>query len=283
MPQPIIIKWVVPSGSAVSPTYDANGNMTNNGNGQTYTWDAKNELIKITYSSGATSNFTYDGKSRRTKIVEKNSSGTVTSTKQYVWIGSAIAEERDAGNTVTKRFLPQGEQQGGMSYYYTRDHLGSVREMTNSSGTIVARYDYDPYGRTTLVSGTNLSDFQYAGYYAHQPSGLNLTKYRAYDPNTGRWLSRDPIGENGGINLYEYCDDNPISRRDPLGLQWQFIIKQLISKEMKNGGSLGGKYHDYGCSLISSLVTHATCGPNATICTYSCIRGDTLMKLPPFR
>src|SRR5271154_2654162 len=106
-----------------------------------------------------------------------------------------MAEERNASNVVTKRFYPQGEQISGTSYYYTRDHLGSVREMTNSSGTIEARYDYDPYGRVTTITGTIPSDFQYAGYYEHATSGLNLTLYRAYDPNTARWLSRDPLGE----------------------------------------------------------------------------------------
>jgi len=87
--------------------------------------------------------------------------------------------------------------------------------MLNSSGTIVARYSYDPYGRTTLVQGANLATKQYAGYYQHQPSGLYLTLYRAYDSNTGRWLSRDPIGENGGINLYGYVGNNPIYWTDP--------------------------------------------------------------------
>ncbi len=208
---------VVPSGSGVTPTYDANGNMTNNGNGQTYTWDAKNELITITYTGGAASNFIYDGLNRRVKIVEKNNSGTVTSTKQYIWIGNTIAEERDASNAVTKRLLPQGEQQGGTAYYYTRDHLGSVREMLNSSGTIVARYGYDPYGRTTLASGTNLATFQYTGDYYHQTSGLNLTKYRAFDPNTGRWLSRDRLGD---VNLYDYVQNSPLDRIDTSGLVW---------------------------------------------------------------
>ena len=55
-----------------------------------------------------------------------------------------------------------------MSYYYTRDHLESVREMCSSSGTIVSRMSYDPYGRTTLVSGTNLATFQYTGDYYHE-------------------------------------------------------------------------------------------------------------------
>ena len=105
-----------------------------------------------------------------------------------------------------------------IAYYYTRDHLGSVREMLNSSGTIVARYSYDPYGRVTLVSGSNLATMQYAGYYAHATSGLNLTWYRGYDPNTGKWLSRDPIGTKGGINLYDYSFDDPINRIDLWGL-----------------------------------------------------------------
>ncbi len=90
--------------------------------------------------------------------------------------------------------------------------------MVNSSGTIVARYNYDPYGRTTLVSGTNLSTFQYAGYYTHATSGLNLTMFRAYDPNVGRWLNRDFIGENRGINLYGYVGDDPENSTDPIGL-----------------------------------------------------------------
>ncbi len=220
---------VVTSGSTPATlAYDANGNVTTDESGNQYQWDALNRLVTITYSSGATSNFAYDGLSRRVSIIEKNSSGTVTSTKNYLWIGSEIAEERDASNTVTKRFFPQGEQQiasgTATPYYYTRDHLTSTREMCSSTGAIVARYSYDPYGRTTLVSGTNLATFQYAGYYAHQTSGLLFTSAgdgnsigRPYDPTTGRWLSRDSIGENGGLNLYGYVGDNPINYYDPSG------------------------------------------------------------------
>lgn len=105
-----------------------------------------------------------------------------------------------------------------MSYYYTRDHLGSVRELVNSSGAIVARYDYDPYGRTTVITGTVPSDFQYAGYYTHATSGLNLTMFRAYDPNTARWLSRDPLGEGSDATLYSYVWNDPLELFDPLGL-----------------------------------------------------------------
>ena len=162
--------------------------------------------------------FAYDGLSRRVQIVEQNATGGVTSTKNYLWIGQQIAEERSSTNSVTKRFFPQGEQQSGSPYYCTRDHLGSVRELISSTGTIFARYSYSDYGVRTYVQGSGSANFQYAGMYLHAASGLNLTLYRAYDPNTGRWLSRDPIGEKGGINLYGYALDDPIDSTDSSGL-----------------------------------------------------------------
>ena len=122
------------------------------------------------------------------------------------------------------------ETASGQAYYYTSDHLGSTREMCDGSGNIVARYDYDSYGRTTLVSGTDMASFQYAGMYKHQTSGFYLTEYRAYDPTTARWLSRDPAGEIetddgddddgtvGGMNLYGYVDNDPLNYYDDDGL-----------------------------------------------------------------
>jgi RHS repeat-associated protein len=105
-----------------------------------------------------------------------------------------------------------------MAYYYTRDHLGSIRELVNGSGAIVSRLSYDPYGKTTVVSGTTLPTFGYAGMLWHQTSGEYQTWHRIYDPTTGRWQSEDPIGERGGLNLYGYADQDPIERIDLLGL-----------------------------------------------------------------
>jgi RHS repeat-associated protein len=194
-------------------TYDANGNLSNDGNGKVYGYDAVNRLISITQSSGVTG-FAYDGEGRR---VQETLNGTLI--KQWVWCdGAQPCEERDASNNVTKRFYAHGEQIGGANYYFTFDHLTSVKELTNSAGSLVARYDYDPYGRRTLVSGTDMADFGFTGFYYHQASGLNLTWFRAYDANFGRWLTRDPLGQIGGVNLYQYVADNPTNRIDPLGL-----------------------------------------------------------------
>jgi RHS repeat-associated protein len=180
--------------------------------------------------------FTYDGFGRRTQLVEKNN-GTVTSTKKFIWSGMQLCEELDGNNTVTKRFYRDGEQIGTASYYFTRDHLGSVREMTDNSGTIVARYDYDPYGRrgpNQITSGAVEADFGFTGYYVHAPSGLHLALYRAYDADTGRWINRDPIEEEGGLNLYVYVSNDSINMVDPLGLVDCALLESFIFRTEHN-------------------------------------------------
>ena len=210
------------SGASRTVTYDSNGNVLNNGAGQTYAWDAENRLITITQTSGTTG-FAYNGLGQR---VQETLNGTVI--KQWVWgQNPQPLEERNASDSVTKRFYGSlGEQIGSSSYYFTTDHLGSIREMVDSSGTTQARYAYDPYGRRTLVSGTDLADFGFTGDYFHAATGLSLTQFREYDPNLGRWLSRDPLGEYAGINLYGYVTNDPINLIDSLGLcnEWQASV-----------------------------------------------------------
>lgn len=142
------------------------------------------------------------------------------SDRRYVWAGEELIQERNGTtpSTITRRYYPTGVNDNGIVYYTTRDHLGSVREVHTASGALAARYKYDPYGNRTLTAGTYASDVAFAGYFFHAPSGLYLTHYRAYDPRIGRWLSRDPIAEAGGINLYAYVGGEPVGMVDPLGL-----------------------------------------------------------------
>jgi RHS repeat-associated protein len=83
---------------------------------------------------------------------------------------------------------------------------------------------YDAWGVRTTQGAQDAASFGFTGHLEHKELGLVFTLYRAYDPATGRWLSRDPIGENGGINLYGYVVNNPVNYVDPLGLiNWSTI------------------------------------------------------------
>jgi RHS repeat-associated protein len=211
---------VTNNGISESITYDLNGNQTSvitATSTNTYQWDAADRLVSITGPTNQ-SLFVYDGLGRRTQIIELQNGASVA-TNNFIWDGQALSEQRDnTGTNVSKRFFGQGEQISGTNYYFTRDHLGSVREVMNSAGVIQARYDYDPFGRQTQLSGTIIADFGYAGLYMHVPSGLNMTLFRAFSSDLGRWLSRDPSGESSGMNLYAYVYNNAINFTDPLGL-----------------------------------------------------------------
>ena len=164
-----------------------------------FSFDAENRLIQIQYpGTNNFSTFVYDGLGRNVSIVE-TTAGSVTSTENFVWCGNDRCEQRNSSSTITAQCFKLGETISGTSYFYFRDTPGSVREMTNSSGTVQAEYAFDPYGRVTKISESTPSDFQYAGYYLHQRSGLNLTVSRAYVPALGRWLSRDPLEEGAAL------------------------------------------------------------------------------------
>ena len=166
--------------------------------------------------------FTYDGLSRRISIANTPAGGGTAVTVSYIWCGSEICQARDATNAVTRQYLAEGEYvpgSPGQSYFYGIDRIGTVRRVFASTGGTPA-YAFDPYG-VPLQATAPLTDFGYSGMFQEQASGLALTQFRAYDPKAGRWLSRDPLGEQSaeGTNLYAYVMGNPVSFIDPLGLQ----------------------------------------------------------------
>jgi len=174
--------------------------------------------IGITYpGTNNYSQFTYDGLDRCVDIVE-TSGGSVTSTKQFVWCGNNMCEARNAVGAITAQYFLFGQTISSSNYFQNKDYLGSVRELTDGSGNIQAQYGYDPHGQVTKLQGVLASDLQYAGYYYHAPSGLSLTPHRLYSSKLGRWISRDPIGEASGTNLYAYVTNDPILFTDILGL-----------------------------------------------------------------
>jgi len=222
------IQLSVATGTSSSLTYDLNGNMTSDGT-NSYSWDAEDRLIQITYpGSGNNSQFSYDPWGRNVTIQEY-SGGSLVSTKQFVWCaGTKPREARDASSNVTAQYFSLGETISGTGYVYDLDILGSVREMTNSSGAVQSQYTYDPYGQVTKLQGSLAADMQYAGYYQHAASGLSLTRTRAYRSSLARFINRDAIGEHGGLNLYDYVSNKPVTYRDPLGFVGETYTNEEI-------------------------------------------------------
>lgn len=198
-------------------SFDENGNMLNDGI-KSYEWDAADRIVKITYpGTGNTTQFAYDSHNSLAKLIEKTSD-SISSIKQYVRCTYLICEERDASAILMKQFFGWGQSNSDINYYYTRDRLGSVKEMIDTSGHNQAQYDFDTWGIPKANNVTQDSDFQFCGYYIHSRSGLNLTVFRAYASSMGRWLNRDPIEEGGSVNLFKYVSNLPITHSDPLGL-----------------------------------------------------------------
>jgi RHS repeat-associated protein len=203
--------------------YDANGNVLDDGV-NTYAWDGEDRLVKsVRKSDGHLSRFGYDGLGRRMRIAETDAGDTTTT--HYAWCGGATPCAARQHGMLTS-LEAQGENGGSQSprrILYARDHQGSVMQSVSVSGSVLGSQLYTPYGQPYQVSGRG-ANLGFAGMFFHAPSGLNLAPHRIYCARSGRWLSRDPIGEAGGTNLYAYADDSPIENIDPLGDTWRSIF-----------------------------------------------------------
>jgi RHS repeat-associated protein len=205
-------------------TYDNNGNLTNDGV-NTYTWDARNRLIRI--SGGANATFVYDSLGRRTS----KTIGGVNA--HFIYDGHDITAEI-GGSAVGAHYLrslgidePFVRQTGAGNEFYSVDALGSSLVLTNAQGSAGATYSYEPFGKTT-VNGLSLNQFQYTG---RENDGTGLYYYRAryYSPVMHRFIGEDLIDvSTGETNLYGYASQNPILRNDPYGLMSTPMVLLLL-------------------------------------------------------
>ncbi|NJL72278.1 MAG: RHS repeat-associated core domain-containing protein, partial [Candidatus Competibacteraceae bacterium] len=205
--------------------------MTSDGT-NTYEWDAENRLIKINYPGmGNSSEFRLDALSRTVVAVE-TVDGAVEGTDQFVWSVVDRAELRDGLGSVKDQYYIRGVKEGINLRFYSQDLLGSIMELTDSLGTIKARYQYEPFGVATETQGPESSDFGFAGYYQCRRSGLSSTLFRFYSAKLARWINRDPILEKGGINLYQYSFNSPASIIDPSGLDSHNIPAAELARNL---------------------------------------------------
>jgi RHS repeat-associated protein len=239
-------------GYSASYTYDKNGNrLTRTLNG-VYTYDAADKLLNVkvngivvksfTYDlagrttgitdAGGTTSFSYDYEDRVTSITRP---GMTTNAFAYNGFGARVRKTDSSGTTTYLRsgtsvvapvvadsgavYTPGiSERRGGASRFYHGDIKNFV-EQTDSSGQVVSSQQYDAFGNPVSASGTWSGPFAYGGRFGYQSdsdTSLSLLGHRYYDPSTGRFLSRDPIGD--GRNWYVYCEGNPVAFSDPTGL-----------------------------------------------------------------
>jgi RHS repeat-associated protein len=108
----------------------------------------------------------------------------------------------------------------GNMYYYGNDKLGTPQIMTDSTNTVVWEGEYKPFGKADVnPNSTVVNQFRFPGQYYDTETGLHYNYHRYYDPKTGRYLTADPIGIDGGINLFVYVLNDPVNSVDLLGLE----------------------------------------------------------------
>jgi len=174
-------------------------------------------------TNGTTANYKYDGLGRR---VEKEVINVGTMVTRYVYDNEDILLELNGSNAITARYThgpgidePLIMEKNSQSYYYHADGLGSITELTNQAGTLAQRYTYSSFGKIeSQLDAGFLQPYTYTGREFDSETGLYYYRARYYDASVGRFLSNDPIGLSGGLNLYGYVGNRPTLFGDSLGL-----------------------------------------------------------------
>ena len=214
-----------------SYTYSANGELLTRTAGPdttTYGYDVLGNLRTVTLPTGVEIEYLIDAANRR---IGKKVDGTLVS--GFLWQSQLqpAAELDGSGNVVaefvyaTRANVPDYLVKNGTTYRIFADHLGSVRLVVDAqSGQIAQRLDYDAFGRITFDSNPGFQPFGFAGGLYDSQTGLVRFGARDYDPETGRWTAKDPVGFGGGSALlYEYVSNDPVNRVDPSGLYEELV------------------------------------------------------------
>ena len=227
--------------------HDADGNLTNDGR-WIYTWDAENRLVKQESLSSAPTGskrrleFVYDARSRRIEKLVSTNNGTYVAqyTNRFVYDGWNLVASLNPQSSILQSFMwgldLSGSAQGAggvggllvvndtasVIHFAAYDGNGNVVALVKGTdGTVSAIYDYGPFGEAIRASGVlaKLNPFRFSTKYQDDESEYLYYGYRSYNPSSGRWLSRDPIAEQGGKNLYNFVYNNPLNYFDFLGLK----------------------------------------------------------------
>jgi RHS repeat-associated protein len=232
-------------------THDADGNLTQDGR-WTYVWDGENRLIEMKRDTDTPAGarqrlvFEYDHQGRRIRkqfYTHNGSNWVLSSDTAFAYDGWNLVGELNAAssNARLRTYLwgldLSGTEQGaggvgglwlvidytsGTTYHWPAyDGNGNVAALVaQANGSLSARYEYGPFGEPIRATGpmARKNPFRFSTKFTDNETGLIYYGYRFYDPVTGRWLNRDPIGERGGINTMAFPLNSPIDVVDLHGL-----------------------------------------------------------------
>ncbi|MGA2160405.1 MAG: RHS repeat-associated core domain-containing protein [Verrucomicrobiota bacterium] len=246
-------------------TYDADGNQTSDGL-WTNVWDAENRLISSTSLTNVPPagrmkedwSYLTDGRWSQRIVSSWNGSAYVPQyTNRFVWDGKVLLAILDQTNGLVMSFLRgldlsstmQGTGgAGGLlavsfktngTHFAAFDGNGNVAGLVSAAdGTTSANYDYDPFGQTIRITGSvgKLNPIRFSTQYADDVKGTIKYLYRDYTPSTGTWLNRDPLEEEGSINLYNFIENMPTISIDGDGRVNSFSVKFSGGRATTCGG-----------------------------------------------
>jgi RHS repeat-associated protein len=207
--------------------YDGNGRLVKkieDGESQTpkvweFGWDAEDQLRKVTTPSGEIWEYKYDALGRR--IVKQ---GPKTTTR-FVWNGDVIVHQIENKKVLHSSwvfdpysFVPLCKVQNEQLYSVICDHLGTPRELLDIEGKVVWSVSYKAWGEVDEVQVKEVEcPIRFPGQWADEESGLHYNRFRYYEAQSGRFVSADPIGLLGSLNIHAYAL-NPVNWVDPFGL-----------------------------------------------------------------
>ena len=207
------------------------------------TWNSQYQLVSVSTNGVFAESYTYDALNRRA------STTTLEGTTRHIYDNNwqVIADIDENGSVVASYVLGEGIDKllavtvGGATYYALTDIQGTVWGYVDAQNNIVARWTYDAWGNVlseyVAPSAAALATLRYRFQCREWSAVTALINFRMrwYDVETGRWLSKDPIGLNGGLNLYAFCADDPANIKDPLGLCDNKKKKPKIKVDVPNG------------------------------------------------
>lgn len=275
--------------AAAAYTYDADGNLVASGLGAwTAAYNAVNRPTQVV-RNGLTATYDYDALGYRTRVTI----GESQVRDYHLSHVGTILFETDAWGALRACFIYASGRpvamwtpSGGTFYYHYDQNLHTIA-LTDASGDVVAAYRYTPYGLIAGQSGSVDNPFTWCGGMGvvGDGGGLYWMTHRLYDAASGRFLSRDPIGQRGGVNLYAYAGGDPANRADPSGLYGGYGTLSLSCEPMTEEDYQRQQKIDHGIQLTLEVGWNWVPGSgivDAVYHTYEGKYGTALWDLAKF-